>query len=359
MATRGRRKVDATSKLSLVQALAFAEGILKTDRDFREKHVYIGRGMLVGFDGTLAVGHPITEDIEAVPHSGKLLKALERADESVSVTLNDATRISVKSGKFRAVIDCLQIGEFYSPQPDAPICDITDALKTGFETITHIISDAAEKVHLASVLVEYGSMSTTDSRIGLQYWHGLNLPYMVLPKAAAVAITKTKKPLVKFGFSGRSATFFFEGGAWIRTQLFEDKWPDIGAILDAPSSAGPVPPSLWAGVRAVAPFCDPRDDNRGVYFHDSAVSSHGSQAQGAVYEVDGLTHGSCFNSELLLKIEPIVKTIDFTTDRNAAYFFGDNVRGKIMGIRWDQPRIPTPAEIAQNRADRMEDDFPF
>lgn len=365
MATRGRRKADHTSKISLVQALAFAEAVLKSDRDFKQKHVYIGRGQLVGFDGTLAAGHPISEDIEAVPHSGKLLKALERSDETVNVTLNDSKRLSVKAGKFRAVIDCLEIGEFYSPQGDSPIAVIDDKLKEGFKAITHIVNHEADKVHFASVLLRRNSMVTTDGRTMFEYWHGIDLPEMALPKAAAIAITKTDKRLVKFGYSGHSATFHFEGGAWIRTLLYNDTWPDVDRVLNVPTNAWPVPPTLFAAARAVAPFCAD-NDNGALSFFDEAIGSHANLSQGAVHEVPGLLAGPKFNHEQLAQIEAHVKTIDFTTKVGNAFFFGDNIRGCIAGMsgskKVERQKLSPEREAeieASFKSDPFADDIPF
>jgi hypothetical protein len=357
MATRGRRKADSTSKISLVQALAFAEGVLKSDRDFKQKHVYIGHGMLVGFDGTLAAGHPISEDIEAVPHSGKLLKALERSDETVQVTLNDSKRLSVKAGKFRAVIECLDVGEFYSPQGDKSIAVIGETLRDGFKAITHIVNHEADKVHFATVLIRAGSMMTTDGRTLFEYWHGIDLPEMALPKAAATAITKTDKKLVGFGFSGHSATFHFEGGAWIRSQLFADRWPDVSRVLDVKTNAWPVSPTLFAAARAVRPFCKP--DDEALTFFDEAIGSHSLLTEGAVHEVPGLLAGPVFNAEQLAQIEPLVKTIDFTTKRGHAYFFGDNVRGAIAGMGKSEQAKPAPKTLTTEELKDMRNDIPY
>lgn len=361
MATRGRRKADHTSKISLVKALAFAEGVLKSDRSFAQQHCYIGRGQLVAFDGTLAAGHPISEDIEAVPHSGKLLRALERSDESVSVTLNDTKRLSVKAGKFRAVINCIDMGAFYSPVGDPPIATLGESLREGFKAITHITKDAADKVHFASVLVRAGSMFTTDGRTMFEYWHGLDLPEMALPKSAAIAITKTDKKLTKFGYSGHSATFHFEDGSWIRTLLYADRWPDVDAVLRGAGEAWPVPPSLFAAARSVAPFCDDSDNLHAVTFHPEAVGSHAALTEGAVCEVPGLIAGQCFSADQLAQIENVCKTIDFRT-MGYAYFYGDNVRGKIMGCGRERSQYVPPkpfSEMTPQDFAQLEKDIPF
>jgi hypothetical protein len=368
MATsRGRRKADSSSKLSLVKALAFAEGILKSDRSFKEQHCYIGRGMLVAYDGTLAAGHPITEDIEAMPHAGKLLKALERADETVSVTLNDTKRLSVKAGKFRAVIPCLDIGQFYCPQQDAPIAAIDDRLREGFKAISHIVKDTADQVILASVLVMANSMYTTDRAIGLQFWHGIDLPYMVIPKAAANAILKTDKKLVKFGYSGHSATFWFEDQSWIRTHLFADKWPNIENHFVGMDNAIPVPPSFFAAVRAVKPFGEALGTSVPVYFQDEAISSHDALSEGAVFEVPGIMAGPCFDAEKLGLIESLCERVCFQWEDRMSFCSG-NARGVLMmmmnrktsaAYQKREEQSKEPQQESKRGFDDMEDDIPF
>ena len=62
----------------------------------------------------------------------------------------------------------------------------------------------------------------------MEAWHGLDLPPNVpLPKQFVAALVKQKKNLTGFGFSRSSATFYFEDGCWLRTQLYSDEWPDV------------------------------------------------------------------------------------------------------------------------------------
>jgi hypothetical protein len=49
--------------------------------------------------------------------------------------------------------------------------------------------------------------------------------------------------------------------------------------------------------------------------------------------VIGLPNGPVFKAKQLRIIEPYVKTIDFIGANGIAYFFGDNVRGAVTGIK--------------------------
>jgi hypothetical protein len=73
-----------------------------------------------------------------------------------------------------------------------------------------------------------------------------------------------------------------------------------------------------------------------VYFRNGAMHSDEEGVQnGASFEVEGLPNGIAFNIEYLKKLKPLVKTIDFKSEeskRSANIFFGENVRGAIMGI---------------------------
>jgi hypothetical protein len=175
----------------------------------------------------------------------------------------------------------------------------------------------------------------------LQYWHGIDLPpHMVLPKTFTQAVAKQAKPITGFGSSWgndgnvRSVTFWFDGGSWIKTQCYQDRWPDaVYSVINVQSYPVETPAGLFEAVEAVSSF----NDDRHVTFADNMVMSHHSDNVGAQYEVIGLQAGKQFNSEYLKKIAPFAKTIDLTTFDDRAFFFGGEaanpVRGAIMGMR--------------------------
>jgi hypothetical protein len=141
-------------------------------------------------------------------------------------------------------------------------------------------------------------------------------------------VLKAGKPLAKFGFSEeKSFTFHFEDGSWIKSQLYDEEYPDVGEILNKPTNAWPVPDHFYEAVDAVSGF----SENDSVYFRDRAFWSHSEAAVATSYEIEGLPTGPIFAGKYLKMLQGVAERIDFQTYPSMAYFFGDNVRGVVMG----------------------------
>jgi hypothetical protein len=331
---RGKRAKAVEAKPSftaLVEALKFVAVAQKGDGAPHETHCKIAHNTVVASNGVLSAGARIEADLWANPHTLRLIDALERCGEAFTVTQIDSTRLSIQSEKFRAVIPCLDESLLHLTQPDEPCAVINDSLKEGFNVVSTLVADNSEFVVTASILLRSGSMVSTNRHIMLEYWHGLDLPALVIPKSAAVAVSKCEKALVTLGFSAGSVTFYFADGSWLKSQQYTDKWPGIDKLLNEPSDAWPVPETFFHGVKAIAPFTI---ENR-VYCHQNILSTHQADAcadAGATYEVEGVPAGLIFNLKYLQIIEPYVKTIDFRGRDGKTFFFGDKVRGVVMQI---------------------------
>jgi hypothetical protein len=167
----------------------------------------------------------------------------------------------------------------------------------------------------------------------LEYGHGIDLPPgLLIPKASAIAIAKSPKPLARFGFSEGSATFYFDDGSFIKTQLFKDGYPtyqNIFAQFDMSQITTP-PPELFTAIEAVLPL----SENGGIYLRGDKVQSHHNEEVGAVYSIGGVPQGMCFNGEKLLRVKEHFGQVMFDErdpKRIKVYFQKDKVRGALMG----------------------------
>ena len=79
------------------------------------------------------------------------------------------------------------------------------------------------------------------------------------------------------------------------------------------------------------PFTDKRNQ---VYMSPGKVSTgpDGDDAS-ATSEVPAVSTRSVFNLDYLLKLKGVAEKIDFTTYPKPCLFFGENVRGAIIGMR--------------------------
>lgn len=341
---RGRPPKINTQAEQLSAALDFVSSACG-QHEFWHEHVRFEGGFVVGFNGQLAAGHPVVEELSCCPHLDKLKVAIAKCGKSLAITQTQGGKLSIKGDKLNALVPCLPTEEMPTTGPDIQVAPIGDIFKEAFKVCGALASEAAADVLAASLKLEANVCTGTNRHALLQFWHGVNLPpNMVLPKAFAQAITKQSKAIVGFGFRWYSendyskvgrVTFHFEGGAWISTVCYADNWPDFGKAIgdNQPSSPVPPPAGLFEAMEAVAGF----NDAGCVTFVDGKVQSHRSDLEGAQYDVPGLQGGGQFDAKLFLKVAPFIKTLDYTTNSEKALFFGGEpsnpIRGAIAGIR--------------------------
>ena len=83
------------------------------------------------------------------------------------------------------------------------------------------------------------------------------------------------------------------------------------------------------------------------------LASNEQETEASTYKIEGLPEGMGFNAKYLLMVEPSFKNVHFDESSNKAFFFGENVRGVLMGIDRNSA-TPYNAETTE-----FEDDIPF
>jgi hypothetical protein len=320
---------------NLIAALRFVNLAQKKNGNAMQTHCSIANNCIIATDGIITAGHKIAEDLTAKPHTLQLIEALENCNEVAIAQLEDS--LSIKSGKFQAYIPCLA-EPLPSSYPDYPCAEINNKLRDGFNAIEFLAQEKAKELVTGTMLLTAHSMFSTNKFLLLEYYHGIDLPpNMVIPLNFVYAICETSKNLCKFGFSVRengiinSITFWFEDDSWIKTQLFQEQWPDIAKILNVPTNRTSLYPGFYDAIEAVAPFSGKTES---VYFRKDLMKSHKDDKQGAAFEVIGLPEGMRFNYKFLKMIKPFTGNVDFLTHKDKVYFSnGENVRGCLMGMR--------------------------
>lgn len=332
MPPKPRIKPEQT-KPALLQALEFVSCVSEKLGAPNETHVGLRNNMAIAFNGIIAAGAPIPETIYCHPHTLLFMEALSKCNESYSITQLDNERLSIKSGKFKATVPCLDPLLMQDAQPDPLIAPVTNKFKEAVEAVGVLASETSLQVVTASILMNGASVIATNGKMLLEYWHGLDLPPNVpLPKEFVKALAKQKKNLIGFGFSGNSATFWFEDGCWLRTQLYAEQWPDVSRILNREANLWTIDPQFFNALDAVASFSE--DGN--VYSRLNMLCSHADEGVGASYECSGIPNGFVYPIKQLKLIQPYCKTIDYMANgiHDSSYclvFMGDAMRGVISG----------------------------
>lgn len=317
---------------NFLEALKFCQLVLSDKGAPVETHIQLNNKTATAFNGILAAGHLIEEEIYACPNNKLLIEAMSKCGQSYSFVQLDQSRLQIKSDKFKAIVPCIDPTTIPYGTPDNIVCELTDIIKTAIETVSILTSEEGQTIHTTSILIRSGSVVATNGFLIFEYWHGLNMPTVAIPKALASALSNTSKKIAHFGFSDTSVTFFFEDKSWIKSQLFRDQWPSVDHLLNTQANLWPIPNGFWDGVAAVTPF----SSDGSVYFDNGFIKSHATDGVGATYEVSGLPKGPIFNAKNLMLIKPHAKNIDFvaqgtTANSTMLVFQGDQIRGAMLG----------------------------
>jgi hypothetical protein len=336
---RGRPAKQATTAIALLEALAFVKVATTNDATLgtNAEHVRMSGNMVVAFDGQMSAGHPIAEELNLCPHIGQLTKALSRSGKTLVIAETDGGRLSIKGEKLRALVPCLSADDLPPAGPDPRLAPADDRIKAAFKCCGSLASEAAKRVIEASLLLRRYDCTGTNGAAILQLWHGIDLPPdMVVPKIYAAAVAAVKQPIEGFGASFdennqvKSLTFFFQGGGWLKSLCYADKWPNIEPLWQQANLTA-VPDGFFDAVETVAEF----NDVGFITFADNAVWSHCDPNVGAQYDVPGLQAGKGFYGKLIAQVRPWCGQIDLTTYPDRAFFTGGEaetpVRGIIMG----------------------------
>jgi hypothetical protein len=329
---RNPRKNRETPTSSLLVALQFIGTITKEIGPPTDTHVHLCNRWATAFNGVVAAGHKIEEDIYAFAHNQRMIDALSKCGQNLSITQLDHERIAIKSERFKATVPCLDPTPFEPPIPDPPIAVINDALRAGINAVGVLASEQGLRVIEQSVLILGQSVIATTGAVILEFWHGIDLPPgIAIPKAFEKALAKTGKTLTHFGFSKSSVTLYFNDGSWLRTQLFAEEWPRTDHILNKPTHKIDLPTDFYKALDAIKPFAT----DGLVYFDNNLMRTKDGNAS---YEVEGIQRGPIFSIKQLETVKPYVKQVDFFAPgpypgTTMMIFTGDNIRGWLMPMK--------------------------
>lgn len=340
---RRARKAKSSQASKLSEAINFVSDASGGDQPYQE-HARLAGNWIAATNGIMSAGHPIEEDLALCPHIGRLIDGLNKAGSTLALTVRDNGTLMLSGDKLRAIIPCIPGEDIPPVAPDPNIAAIDDKIKEGFAKLLPLLKHEAERTLEISILLRNNSMFACNGTVIFEFWHGIDLPPwgMAIPKSLAAAVAKQSKKLVGFGFSNTSVTFYFEDGAWVRSQLYKNDWPNVDELFSAAAYPAPVPEGLFEGVAAIENF----SKDGAVHFHDDKLKSsydnyrEDGPVYGATYDVPGLQGGHSFSANLLRLIAPVCAAIDYTSVDDRAMFEGEMLRGVIM--KRARPAPPPP-----------------
>lgn len=318
----------------MLDELKFVQGaVSKKDLIPAMTHFAIENGSVRAYNGVVALSSPLPFDIDCKPKALPLVRAITNCTETISLSMTSSGRLAIRSGPFQAFIECID-GETPHVLPEGDHIDVKGyELIEGLRRIQPFIGSDASRPWSNGVLLRGQSMYATNNVVLIEYWMGADFPYVVnLPKAAVVELLRVGDRCVGAQMSGKSMTFHFTNGRWIRTALLSTEWPDVNKILDMEANPQPYNTDIYNGIEAIAPFTDKFGR---IFIREGVLHTHphSDGEEGATYKVEDFPYNGIYRKEMLQLLKGTAEKFDFSTYPDPCIFHGINLRGAIIGMR--------------------------
>jgi len=314
----------------MLKTLKFVQGaIAKKDLVPYMQHFSIKDGNILAYNGTITLSSPIAIDIDCKPKAAPLISAINNCSETIAISLTEAGRLKVQSGKFKAFIDCIdELTPNFKPEGSSIGLDgktLIDALTK----LVKFVGDDASRPWANGILIANGSACATNNVCIVECWLGYQPAKPInIPKEAIREILRIGDIPEEILIGERSITLKYESGRWIKSQLLDCGWPDLGKILNKESNTKPIDKEIFAGLSVLKPF---KDKLGRIYFTEGLLSTSDDITTSANYEVESVDFDGIYNFDMLSLLEGSATVIDW--HQSPSLFFGEGLRGAIVGMR--------------------------
>lgn len=315
----------------MLEALKFVQGAV-AKKNFVQAltHFHIADGFIKGYNGSLALCSPIDLDLKVTPRAIPFIKAIQTCKTTVQLNMTPSGRLSVKSGKFRAYVECVE-DVFPDIEPEGETIILNGDLLKALKVLLPFIAEDASRPWARGVLFRGPSAFATNNISLVEYWLGYHFPIEVnIPKPAVQELLRIGEEPSTIRVSENNVTFLYKSGRWLRTQTYSTKWPDMTKVLERESKQTVFPENFFTALTDLMPFID---EFERVYINGEVITTTLSEDQGASMKVNGLPASGIFNIKQLQLLENIATTIDLTQYPAPCLFFGDRLRGAVIGMR--------------------------
>lgn len=318
----------------ILDSLKFVKGsIAKKDFLPALTHFVIEKGLVRGYNGVIALCSPIAFDIDCKPKADELVNAVTHCDETIVLSMTETGRLRIVSGSYKAFVKCVT-EETVHVLPEGERVEFSgSALIDALKVLEPFVGDDASRPWSNGVLLRGQSAFATNNVTLLEYWVGADFPSTVnVPHVAIKEMLRIGEAPTHAQLGSNSITFHYPGDRWLRSQLFATEWPDLTRILNEECNPVLLEPRLFLGLEKLAKRADAM--NR-VFIKDSTISTvpFDSGDEGAQYQVPGLQCEGAYAIPMLQLLEGVAEKVDFTTYPKPCLFFGQRLRGAIIGMR--------------------------
>lgn len=325
----------------MLNALKFVKGaVARKDAVAVLTHFSIHNRMVTGYNGLIALSHPIDLELDCQPRAAPFIKAIEaceKREDHVKMALTPAGRLSIKCADFRVNVECSPDAFPDMGAQGSPIA-VNGPILPALRALAPMIAEDASKPWARGILFRGGSAYATNNVVIGQYWHGIDFGFEInIPEECVRELLRIKIEPISVAATGTSITFGYENGAMVRSQLLSTQWPDVSRVLDRACTPVPLDPGFFKSLDDLSHYVDA---SRRVYMGNGLLRTHVVEGIGATVEDAAMQYPGCYNIDQLGCMAGLVATIDWSLYPAPALFFGypneagyPVFRGAVVGIK--------------------------
>ena len=196
------------------------------------------------------------------------------------------------------------------------------------------MAEDASRPWSRGILFRDSSAFATNNIIVAEKWVGYDLGIEVnVPAMAINELLRIKMKPLSMQVCERSITFHFEGERWLKSQLCDIPWPNLKPIFESDRDDMPVAAVPEGFFEAIEMLKDFGDDIGRAYISKEGITTSPNPDEGVGVELEGLPDYGCYSIKPLLMLQGAAQTIDFEAYPKPCRFFGDRLRGVVVGIK--------------------------
>jgi DNA polymerase III sliding clamp (beta) subunit (PCNA family) len=249
--------------------------------------------------------------------------------------MTKANRLGIKSGSFKAFIDCLENDEVQELVPSGSYVDSPGDFLQAIRKISPFIAEDASRKWARGILFKRQSLFATNNICLVEHWLPAVFPFEAnVPQETIRELLRINEEPIGIQIDTNHITFHYTGDRWLASQLYETTWPDFLTILDNESSQQKFPDTFFAALKTLSSFTDIMDR---AFINPDGITTTNEEQTGSTVEMKINAPPCVFNLKQLQKLETVATTIDFSLYPRPCIFYGDLIRGAIMGMVNSEP----------------------
>jgi DNA polymerase III sliding clamp (beta) subunit (PCNA family) len=316
----------------ILKSLKFVKGAVAS-KDFVPEltHFCIKNGYITGYNGKVGLRCPINSPIDATPKADKFYRAIEACNDVTTMSKTKTGRLSIKSGKFKTHIQCIEDQAYPEIFPEGEFVDCEE-IQAVVKELSPFISEDASRPWSRGILFIGDKAYATNNIILVEKTlkHPVSQPFNI-PKGAVKELIRIKEEPLKIQISKNSVAFHFEGDRWLWAQLYSLNWPNVLQFFDNfPETLNEIPSNLYEDLGKLVNFAD---SMHRLFFKPGKIATHFVDEEGASIDADYIDFDGCFNIKQFINTGLVATHGDFSHYPKPCPFTGNDIRGFIMGVR--------------------------